>query len=94
MGDNEALKNIAASSTVRLAEAMEAMVINQVTTNKLLGDICDYKKAQKEGDIKYRKKSTNLSLFGIFVACSALYISVVGFDGDLVKHVYSILDRW
>ena len=92
--DIEALKNKASSNSLRMAEAMEAMVIQQENTNKLLGDICDYKQEQKEGDIKYRKKSTNLSLFGIFVACSALYISVVGFDGDLVKHMYGIWDRW
>jgi hypothetical protein len=58
----------------------------------LLGALCDstdkvieYKEAQKQGDIKYRKKSTVSSSISLVIASLALYISVaVNGVGDAI----------
>ena len=57
----------------------------QFNTNKLLGDICNYKEEQKQGDIKHRKltgKQNKISLLlhlvSISIASAAFYISIAG----------------
>ena len=57
----------------------------QLKTNKRLGDICNYKEDQKQGDIKHRKltgKQNKISLLlhlvSISIASAAFYISIAG----------------
>jgi len=97
MGDIEELKNKAAPSQLRIALAAEELIREQIITNALLSRVCDLKESQQVSDndkhamwIRQKQQSTSLNVFGIIVACSALYISVVGFDGDLVRHLYNI----
>lgn len=45
-----------------------------------LKTINDYKEEQKQGDIKFRKKSNTSSLISISIAMAALAISVKGVD--------------
>ena len=87
--DIEALKNKASSNSLRMAEAMEAMVIKQKEIITLLN-------IKNEFDERTHKSSTKINLSSLLVGCCALYIAfvVAGFDGDLVKHMYGIWDRW
>ena len=89
MGDNEALKNKASSSSLRTAEALESLAISQKEIITLL-------KIKNEFDERTHKSSTKINLSSLLVGCCALYIAfvVAGFDGDLVKHMYGIWDRW
>ena len=73
MNDIEKLKAMASPSSERIAIAVEALLAEQVKTNK-------YKEEQKQGDIKFRKSSTKTSLLGIGIALMALYISITGND--------------
>ena len=92
------LKEMAAPNSERIAVAVEELIKEQIITNNLLVALCDsndiivtYKEQQKQGDIKFRKKSTTLSLFGIGIALVALYISVAGY-GEFARDVVLCLD--
>ena len=84
MKEIDKLKQMAAPNSERIAVAVEANTV-------LLQDICNYKKEQKEGDIKHRKISSKqnkqsilLSIVSITIACAAFYISIVGLDAAIV----------
>ena len=81
MGNNEALKNMASSSSLRTAEALEAiaglmgeLLIEQERTVDKLGIICDYKKEQAASDSKSRKINTCIGVVGIAIAIATIYI--------------------
>ena len=86
------LKKMAAPNSERIAVASEKLVKEQAIANKLLGKICKYKEEQKQGDIKFRKNSTKVSLFSVCIALTALYISIVGLDGDMARLVMGLFD--
>ena len=73
-----------------LAYELSELRKEQVNTNKLLKDICDYKEEQKQGDITYRKKSTKHSRWAISIALLAVYVSIFGADSSFVMWLRSL----
>lgn len=64
----------------------------QLKTNKILGEIRDYKEQQKQGDIRSRKRSElyskvgiGIALIGTVIALVAVYISITGLDGRVAR---------
>ena len=91
MNEIDKLKQMAAPNSERIALALETLVEGQIINNVRLKEICNYKQEQKDGDIRYRKKSSIHSSVGIFIAVVALYISIAGFDGDLYNEIVRAL---
>lgn len=71
--------------TSSLAYELGELRKEQVITNNLLCAICDSKETQQISDdekhadwLRQKTQSTYLNVFGIAIACSALYISIAG----------------
>ena len=77
------------SDLKKAANPMVNMVIEQTETNRLLQEICDYKRDQQTGDIKFRNKwadakvsDTRVSLILLLLANIAIYLDVVRINGE------------
>lgn len=74
-----------------LAYELSELRKEQVITNNLLCTLCDSKEAQQASDdekhadwLRQKTQSTYLNVFGISIACFALYISMFGIDDSVI----------
>ena len=77
-----------------LDQESKSLLNKEKTSNELLAAILKANKAKHDEDserwaksILQKKQSTKLNLFSIFIALSAVYISVFGVDNALTKFV-------
>tara|TARA_R110000851_G_C12837222_1_gene541342 strand:- start:1 stop:297 length:297 start_codon:yes stop_codon:yes gene_type:complete len=81
-----------------LAYELSELRKEQVITNNLLCTLCDAKDAQQVSDdekhddwLRQKTQSTYLNVFGISIACSALYISIFGIDDSVIMWLRSLM---
>lgn len=78
---------------VRVNEKLGKLIELSVDKRDSLELICEYKQAQQDGDIKFRKSSTKMSLLGVGIALTALYISITG-NGEAIVEAFWFFCLW
>ena len=79
---------------IRANEKLGKLIELSVDKRDSLELICEYKQQQQDGDIKFRKSSTKMSLLGVGIALTALYISIAGADSAFAEIVRATLKGW
>ena len=77
-------KTLEVEQLVSINEKLGKLIELNVDGRDSLKLICKYKEEQKQGDIRYRKKSNTQSIVGILIAMVAVYISIKGYDGSFL----------
>ncbi len=93
MDELEALKEAAApklaAAKVEQNDKIEKLIQLNIKQLDELITICEYKKLQKDGDIRFRKSSAKTSMFSVGIALTALWISIAGVGA--VSDVFDVI---
>ena len=93
MDDLERLKEVGApklaAAKAEQNDKIERLIQINIKQLDELITICEYKKLQRDGDIRFRKGSAKTSMLSVGIALTALWISIAGVG--VVSDVFDVI---